>query len=422
MVNQYGNRWRFKFNAKKSAILTYGEEPKKNLENSSLRSFKLGNNRVLEKQSYDHVGVKACLYKDDNPRVDEKIVKARRAFNACAGLGIRKNGLTMLTCNIIYWVIVVPIVTFGAEIWCLSESDHEKLNKFQIHVGKRIQRFPSRSPNSCSFFGLGWMRLSTYILVKKMLFALTILRMDVDSIIRQVFTMRICDFKLKPDVISENVHNSPTCEILKAADRLGILKILCDMSTGGKPLYSKKGWSRYVWERAWMLEDLYWKSASFLKKDNDLLMKVMDNSRYLSWWELSDRFPPSMRMCETMAKLLSHASRLKCDDIRLKGLTHSHKACSDCDLFQVEDLFHVIMQCPGKDKLRRDMYLELTQVNDQLEEIFADKPQDVFGWLIGKPIESLDRYDMHNVWLISGKYICEMYKQICMKKDKVGVG
>ena len=26
LVNQYGNRWRFDFNVKKSAILTYGEE------------------------------------------------------------------------------------------------------------------------------------------------------------------------------------------------------------------------------------------------------------------------------------------------------------------------------------------------------------------------------------------------------------
>ena len=171
-----------------------------------------------------------------------------------------------------------------------------------------------------------------------------------------------------------------------------------------------------------MLEDLYWKSASFLKKDNDLLMKVMDNTKYLSWWELSDRFPSAIIMCETMAKLLSHANRLKCDDIRLKGLTHSHKACSECELFQIEDLFHVIMQCPSKDKLRRDMYLELAQVNNQIEEIFADNTQDVFGWLIGKPIESFDRYNMHNVWLISGKYIYEMYMQICMKKDKVGIG
>ena len=102
-----------------------------------------------------------------------------------------------------------------------------------------------------------------------------------------------------------------------------------------------------------MLEDLYWKSTSFLKKDDDLLMKVMDNTKYPSWWELSDRFPTAIRMCETMAKLLSHASRLKCDDIRLKGLTHSHKACSECELFQIEDLFHVIMQCGSKDKLHR---------------------------------------------------------------------
>ena len=147
----------------------------------------------------------------------------------------------MLTCNIIYWVIVVPIVTFGAEIWCLSESDLEKLNKFQIHIGKRIQRFPPRSPNSCSFFGLGWMRLSTYILIKKMLFALTILKMNEDSIIRQFFTMRISCFKVNPDMISENVHNSPTCEILKAVVRLGILNTLCDMTTGERPLYTKKG-------------------------------------------------------------------------------------------------------------------------------------------------------------------------------------
>ena len=110
LVNQYGNRWHFSFNAKKSAIMTYGKKPKVNIKNLAHRVFKLGINRVLEKQNYDHVGVKACLYKDDNTRMEEKITKARRAFNPCAVVGIGKNSLTMLTCNIIYWTIVVPIV------------------------------------------------------------------------------------------------------------------------------------------------------------------------------------------------------------------------------------------------------------------------------------------------------------------------
>ena len=39
IVNQYGNRWHFSFNAKKSAIMTYGETPKVNVENSVHRVF-----------------------------------------------------------------------------------------------------------------------------------------------------------------------------------------------------------------------------------------------------------------------------------------------------------------------------------------------------------------------------------------------
>ena len=269
----------------------------------------------MEKQSYDHVGVKACLYKDNNTRVDEKITKARRAFNACAGLGIRKNGLTMLTCNIIYWTIIVPIVTFGSEIWCLSEADYDKLGKFQVHIGKRIQRFPPRAPNSCSSFGLGWMRLVTYILIKKLLFALTILRLNEDSVVRNVFVERTKLIEQDRCVLRENPHNSLTFEIYDAASRMGVFNILCDMVCGRKTLCTKKSWSKYVWDRAWKLEDLYWSSTSIIKKDNDLLVKVMTKTKYLIWWEISDKFPSLFRICETMAKLVSHASRLKCDDI-----------------------------------------------------------------------------------------------------------
>ena len=129
-VDMYGKKWRFKFNAKKSAVLIYGEGQKKNTENSQYRVFKLGNDRVLERQSYDHVGVKACLYSTDESRVKEKNIKGRRALNACAGIGIRKNGLTMNTCSIIFWSIVIPIITFGAEMWILSEKDLENLNTF----------------------------------------------------------------------------------------------------------------------------------------------------------------------------------------------------------------------------------------------------------------------------------------------------
>ena len=85
-----------------------------------------------------------------------------------------------------------------------------------------------------------------------------------------------------------------------------------------------------------------------------------------------------MRMCETMAKLVSHASRLKGDDIRLKGLVPSHKACSECDLYLKEDLFHMVMQCPSFERTRCEMYNELSMLDQRIDNVIADRPHDVF--------------------------------------------
>ena len=134
----------------------------------------------------------------------------------------------------------MPIVTFGAEIWCLSEADYDKLCKFQIHIGKRIQRLLPRAPNSCSSFGLGWMRLVTFILIKKLLFALTILRLNENSLIRNVFVERSKLFEQDRRALCENLHNSPTFEIYNAASRFGVFNVLCDMACGWKTLCTKK--------------------------------------------------------------------------------------------------------------------------------------------------------------------------------------
>ena len=92
------------------------------------------------------------LFADDPSRIEEKIKKGRKTLNASSGLGIRKNGLNMITCNKIFWQVVVPTVTFGSEVWINSELDDENLLAFQRYAGKRVQSFPPRAPYSSSFF------------------------------------------------------------------------------------------------------------------------------------------------------------------------------------------------------------------------------------------------------------------------------
>ena len=59
--------------------------------------------------------------------------------SAC--LGIQKGSFTMCTCKILFWSMVIPIVTYASELWILKQQDMEILDEFQSFPGRRIQRF-----------------------------------------------------------------------------------------------------------------------------------------------------------------------------------------------------------------------------------------------------------------------------------------
>ena len=90
----------------------------------------LGPKRIKERTEYDHVGIKACIVPYDDCIIEGRLKKARRAFNASMGLGIRKNGLTVATCNIIFWMVNISILTYGCELWVMSSSNVQKLEIF----------------------------------------------------------------------------------------------------------------------------------------------------------------------------------------------------------------------------------------------------------------------------------------------------
>ena len=419
LVDQYGKKWRFRFNAKKSAILVFGEDKKINAENSKYRVFKLGNDKVPEKIAYDHVGVKVCVY-NDNDRVNDKIVKGRRTLNACAGIGIRRNGLTMLTCNIIFWAIIVPIITFGSEIWSLSDHDCENLQKFQVFSGRRIQRFPPRSPTCSSYFGLGWTRITTYIMIKKLLFVMSILRLDDNSLIKKVFINRVHAFINDRARGILNQHNSPTFSMLNTAVKFGVLSTICDMVTGKNDVMPRKEWSKMIWDKATMIDDVYWESTKMLHHNNDLLHISLTQSRYLEWWALSDKQPHLMKICENMARMVCHSSRLKCDDYRLKSLPPSHRNCNLCDMYVVESLFHITMQCPYFVNERNIMYNDIYAVDNRIRDIFKQYPELTFRYIIGKCIPGIEYDTMCQVWTITGTIIDQMYQTLLRNRQGIG--
>ena len=74
------------------------------------------------------ISILVLVLNDDTTRVEEKIFKGRKTLNASSGLGIRKKGLTLITCNMTFWQVVVPTITFGCEVWVPTDKDHEPMH------------------------------------------------------------------------------------------------------------------------------------------------------------------------------------------------------------------------------------------------------------------------------------------------------
>ena len=145
-------------------------KPAEAARGSANRMFKLGQDRVKECQYYDHVGIKVCVKGDSQVRTEEKVKKACTALNMATCMGIRKGGLNMLTCCVIFWSVDVPTLCFGCELWVMSKKDIQILQGFQRYAARRIQRFLSRSLNATSRMCLGWIDIICLIMVQKALF------------------------------------------------------------------------------------------------------------------------------------------------------------------------------------------------------------------------------------------------------------
>ena len=417
IVHAHGRTWRFDFNAKKSGVLVFGESKREHQAGKNERFLMLGNERVEERENYDHLGVRACIFEDDLSGIEERLSKGRRALNAISGLGIRRNGLTIHACCVIFWSIVIPIATFGAELWPLDDRCLSLLESFQTFVGKRIQRFGPKSPNLCTYFALGWMRIQRFIEIKKLLFIHSILSRDELDMVKVVFINRAKYFFDNIEMCESNEHGSPVYDMLNIAIHFGIIEIVKNMVYRGH-LYSRAHWRERIWKRAWELEEVYWCIEARCHKSLELINKICVNSQYLVWWQISDRSHYLLKECEIMAKLLCHASLLRTDDVRLKRLPVASRFCPLCDHSAMDDTFHMVMQCPFLQDSRTMMFHEIERICDACEHEQINVNNDIFLTLMGKPAANFSIELMIAIWECSARHIANMYR--C--KLRTGIG
>ena len=154
------------------------------LKNARIEFFWLGPDKVKEKTIYDHVDVNVS---GDEYGINERLSKTRRTLYTLAGLGIRRCGLTVATCSVIFWSVLVPVALYGCKLWSMTGEHTLLMKSFQNYARKNIQRFHPRVPNARILHSLGWNILDRLVHVKKLLFIRSILAMDHNDVIKVVY-------------------------------------------------------------------------------------------------------------------------------------------------------------------------------------------------------------------------------------------
>ena len=387
--------------------MVYGEKKHELRRNAKFRNFTMGNKKVKEREEYNHVGVKNCLFGNSFARTEDRISWGRRAFNWILSIGIKTKGVSTAVCYIIFWSIIAPIIIYGSELWILGPEEVELLSKFQRYVGQRCQRFPLRSPNFSSVCPIGWISIERFIQVNKMLFLRTLMVMPDESIVKQVLVDRVNMYQNDTERYTRNEINSLVFELLNTCKMFGNFYICVAVINGGC-YFSKDEWKKKIWEIAWVKEDEDYKFTC----QTTFMYKVIDKPYFLIWGILSDLVPVIIGDLEIMAKLVCNSSLLKDHDYRLKKLSFSHKVCTECPLGIREDLLHSVMQCPDTQEIRTVMFALINAIDDvYVKDVIAEQ-QDLFYIIIGKHPAGIPFESVSNILLVSSWYISKIYRRL----------
>ena len=300
----------------------------------------------------------------------------------------------------------------------MTGEHYRLLESFQSYACKKIQRFHPRVPNACSLHSLGWISLTRLVQVRKLLFVRSILVMDNEDIIRVVFTERYRAIKghVCPN---ENFAESIVSDLIEVVNIFKLDEEVNNMVERGH-IYQKSVWKKMVWDRAWSIEDMFWKVEYRLQRSLDLVSATNPGPRYLTWWALSDKFPEYISMCETMSRLVCHASLLRMDDLRLKKQSIYARCCPLCDCAAPDDVYHLVLQCPSSERRRVDMFSDFEQHGISLEARINENPEEILPILLGKCKIGFSFEQMEELWIIAGIYIHSMYRENLILKRGIG--
>ena len=130
--------------------------------------------------------------------------------------------------------------------------------------------------------------------------------------------------------------------------------------------------------------------------------------------------PDLMHCCETMAKLICRASKLKSDCYQYRNDIANRPYCNKCTELAIEDVEHLIMHCPYFKCTRDSMFAEIRNLEKHYLATILAPNENFLYVLLGRiptviPPEMV--YDFYRVVATNVHY---MYNSVVKNRDGIG--
>ena len=275
---------------------------------------------------------------------------------------------------------------YGCEIW--AESSSQKLETFQLYVGKQILHCHAKACNDGILSELGWLSMKSQFDMRRLLFWYKLTHKSSDRIIHKLYVY-------SKRHISINEKHKTWCEYT--------FKLLCQYNL-----------QNYWWNESLLPSSLAaWKklvhSHIFTYEINNRLINISCNTKLSMYVLGKNDFSCSEHYLDyvgkhylvglyELVKLRISCHNLRIETGRYDNTERNKRICLCCDLNVIENELHYICECKLYSEQRLSFY---TKINDELHvNLYHYTQFDQYYELIGLRLYKRFNYVIVLEWIL----------------------
>ena len=326
MVQNFANAWRIQFNAGKSAIMVFPL-----CQRVHQKAIYMNNMPIPYKDFKEYLGINIG---DSGLVINTMVRKGKNTFNSMLGLGSTTGGINPIVGSKIYWSVVVPSMTYGAEVMDLGNEQLQELEKQHRQFGKRLQCLSSKTSNPAAHSQLGWYSLTAHIEIRTLTFFYNIFHLQ-SSIFKTILINRLIDL-----LSADQPKRGPIAQFVRICRKYNLVEQVEETLRSGTPI-AKDTWkaqcSHTIHEhelKLFQIECLMYKKLQHLPKEISMN----------AWWRVAFSFPKHKKACNLMMKFVVGEEPLRANHGRFNK-NKNEKICKICNEGVIEDKIHFMFHC-----------------------------------------------------------------------------